>query len=65
MYYMTGATEGSTESESGESGDRACDPWFTRHSAYPLHHGGFYRQIEGIPMSTKYAPVVTDLLCWL
>ena len=21
--------------------NRTCDPWFTRHSAYPLHHGGF------------------------
>ena len=25
----------------GEAGNRTCDPWFTRHSAYPLHHGGF------------------------
>ena len=24
----------------GEAGNRTCDPWFTRHSAYPLHHGG-------------------------
>ena len=24
----------------GEAGIRTCDPWFTRHSAYPLHHGG-------------------------
>ena len=24
----------------GEAGNRTCDPWFTRHSAYPLH-GGF------------------------
>ena len=23
----------------GEAGIRTCDPWFTRHSAYPLHHG--------------------------
>ena len=23
----------------GEAGNRTCDPWFTRHSAYPLHHG--------------------------
>ena len=21
----------------GEAGNRTCDPWFTRHSAYPLH----------------------------
>ena len=26
----------------GEAGNRTCDPWFTRHSAYPLHHGGFF-----------------------
>ena len=24
----------------GEAGNWTCDPWFTRHSAYPLHHGG-------------------------
>ena len=35
---MTGTPEGSTES--GEAGNRTCDPWFTRHSAYPLHHWG-------------------------
>ena len=23
----------------GEAGIRTCDPWFIRHSAYPLHHG--------------------------
>ena len=23
----------------GEARNRTCDPWFTRHSAYPLHHG--------------------------
>ena len=23
----------------GEAGIRTCDPWFTRHSTYPLHHG--------------------------
>ena len=21
----------------GEAGNRTCDPWFKRHSAYPLH----------------------------
>ena len=26
----------------GEAGNRTCDPWFTRHSAYPLHHGGSF-----------------------
>ena len=40
-YYMTGTPEGSTESFYGEAGNRTCDPWFTRHSTYPLHHGGF------------------------
>ena len=25
----------------GEAGNRTCDPWFSRHSAYPLHHRGF------------------------
>ena len=29
----------------GEAGNRTCDPWFTRHSAYPLHHeGGFLKK---------------------
>ena len=28
MYFMTGAPEGSTESGSGEAGDRTCDTWF-------------------------------------
>ena len=37
---MTGAPEGSNESISGEAGNQTCDPWFTRHSAYPLQHGG-------------------------
>ena len=34
----------------GEAGNRTCDPWFTRHSAYPLHHGGFVN--GGIPVSS-------------
>ena len=38
---MTGAPADSIEIGSGEAGDRTCDPWFTRHSAYPLHNGGF------------------------
>ena len=37
VYFMTGAPEGSTESGSGEAGVQTCDPWFTRHNAYPLH----------------------------
>ena len=34
MYFMTGAPESISE----EAGVRTCDPWFTRHSTYPLHH---------------------------
>ena len=30
-----------TSTGPGEAGNRTCDPWFTRHSAYPLHHGVF------------------------
>ena len=52
VYYMTGAPEGSRKVVLckvffmffffyGEAGNRTCDPWFTRHSAYPLHHGRF------------------------
>ena len=42
VYYMTGTPEGSTESGFMEkSAIEPVDPWFTRHSAYPLHHGGF------------------------
>ena len=44
---MTGAPEGSPKVVLcgflwfyGEAGNRTCDPWFTRHSAYPLHHRG-------------------------
>ena len=43
VYYMTGAPEGSPKVVLwfyGEAGNRTCDPWFTRHSTYPLHHGG-------------------------
>ena len=44
---MTGAPEGSPKVVLcgflwffyGEAGNRTCDPWFTRHSTYPLHHG--------------------------
>ena len=41
VYYMTGAPEGSPKVVYGEAGNRTCDPWFTRHSAYPLHHGAY------------------------
>ena len=48
VYYMTGTPKGSPKVVLcvflwfyGEAGNRTCDPWFTRHSAYPLHHGGF------------------------
>ena len=34
---MMGASEGSTKCISGEAGNRTSDPWFTRHSAYPLY----------------------------
>ena len=37
-FFMTGALEGSTETNFGEVGNQACDRWFTRHSTYPLHH---------------------------
>ena len=33
----------------GEAGNRTCDPWFTRHSAYPLHHGGLSHEGIGLP----------------
>ena len=39
MYYTTGAPKGSTESVSGEARNRTCDPWFTRHSFYPIDIG--------------------------
>ena len=42
FLYILGALEGSTNKGSGEAGDRTYDPWFTRHSFYLLHHGGFY-----------------------
>ena len=41
VYHMTGAPEGSTESGFMEKpGIEPATPGFTRHSAYPLHHGG-------------------------
>ena len=30
----------------GEAGIRTCDPWFIRHSAYPLHHWASNRPIN-------------------
>ena len=45
-FFKTGAPEDPTESGSGEAGDRTCNPWFTRHSTYPLHQGGFYLKIS-------------------
>ena len=41
VYYMTGTPEGSTES--GFMEKPGIEP--TRHSAYPLHHGGFSTNI--------------------
>ena len=29
--------------QTGEAGNRTCDPWFTRQAVYPLHHGGSYQ----------------------
>ena len=53
VYYMTGTPEGSTESGFMEKpGNRTCDPWFTRHSAYPLHHGGFSVAFPWVVTST-------------
>ena len=26
--------------QTGEAGNRTCDPWFTRQAVYPLHHSG-------------------------
>ena len=68
VYYMTGAPEGSPKVVLcrfflwfyGEAGNRTCDPWFTRHSAYPLHHGGF--SFFGFPwVETSTAGRVYDL----
>ena len=44
---MTGAPGGSTESISGEAGNRTCDPWFTSNSVYhmaALRHIGYRRR---------------------
>ena len=50
VYYMTGAPEGSPKVVLcgfmvfyGEAGNLTCDPCFTRHSSYLLHHGGFFK----------------------
>ena len=50
----------------GEAGNRTCDPCFTRHSAYPLHHGGLILSIdhhENKPIQVKchnYMTQTTD-----
>ena len=50
VYYNTGTPKGSTKSGFyEEAGNRTCDPWFTRHSAYPLHHGGFSKLLVAFP----------------
>ena len=41
FFFISGAPKGLTDSGFGVARDRACDPWFTRHSAYPQQHGGF------------------------
>ena len=54
VYYMTGAPEGSPKVVLcgfmfffyGEAGNRTCNPWFTRHSAYPLHHGASLKKFS-------------------
>ena len=53
FYYMTGAPEGSPKVVLcvflwfyGEAGNRTCDPWFTRHSTYPLHRYGVVQWSE-------------------
>ena len=38
--YGDGTTAYSLIRQTGEVGDRACDPWFTRQVTYPLHHSG-------------------------
>ena len=35
--FISRTPEGSTESGSGEGGDRNCNPWFTRHVNVNLH----------------------------
>ena len=46
----------------GEAGKRTCYPWFTRHSAYPLHHGLIPKTFCGFPwVETSTAGRVYDL----
>ena len=50
----------------GEAGNRTCDRWFTRHSTYPLHHGGLEFWIsQGTKLvnitSWRYVDDVTQL----
>ena len=45
----------------GEDGNRTCDPWFTRHSAYPLHHGGFSQLNQSLNHYTLIPTLVMHL----
>ena len=40
--YSDGATAESLIRQTGEAGNRTCDPWFTRQAVYPLHHSSSY-----------------------
>ena len=40
--YGDGATALTLIRQTGEAGNRTCNPWFTRQVAYPLHHSGSY-----------------------
>ena len=44
--YGDGATAKSLIWQTGEAGNRTCDPWFTRQAVYPLHHSGSYSSFE-------------------
>ena len=39
VYFMIGATVGTTVCGSGEAGALTSDSWFIRHGTYLLHHG--------------------------
>ena len=43
--FITGTPKAHRKWFYGEAGNRTCDPWFTRDSAYPLHHGGFSKKL--------------------
>ena len=67
VYYMTGAPEGSPKVVFmwfyGEAGNRTCDPWFTRHSTYPLHHGGFFFFVAFLGIN-QFRRVGLRFVCW-